>query len=92
MPSDRVERAMVAFTWLATAGVVVTVGAEWARWGVAAAFTAVTLGTGGRPALVMDRVIELEHDRDRPVRRRRMAGLIVLLVAICAVAALTTDW
>ncbi len=97
MPSAKGERAVVAFAWVVNAGLAVVVavafGKEWLEWGVATAFTAVTIGTGGRPALVMDEVIELkDDDGDRPLRRRRRVGLIVLMVAIFVFAAASTDW
>jgi hypothetical protein len=92
LPSDKKERAIIASAWLGTAVVVVALWEEWAQWGVAAAFAAVTVGTGGRPALVMDRIIELDVDEDGPLRRRRTMGLIALVVVAAIVAAVTTDW
>ena len=61
-----------------------------ARLGMAAVILAISVGTLGRPALIMDRALTNQAQADPSLTRRKAAGYIALVLAAGTAAALET--
>lgn len=85
-------RLLLAGSWFVPATVVALFADPEDRFGLAAVFGAASIGTGGRPALLMDQVVHLWPAGKEHLVRRRVAGLVaVLLTALVAAFMLFWD-
>ncbi|MBB2986102.1 hypothetical protein [Terracoccus luteus] len=89
---SRGGRLLIAGSWFVPAIAVALFAEPEDRLGVAAVFSAASIGTGGRPALLMDQVVHLWPAGKEHLVRRRVTGLVaVLLTALVAAFMLFWD-
>lgn len=83
---DLGERLLIAGSWFVPAVAVAIFADPEDRWGLIAVFSAASLGTGGRPALLMDQIVHLWPAGKEHLVRRRVIGLIAVLVTATVAA------
>jgi hypothetical protein len=84
--SELGERLLIAGFWFVPAVAVAIFADPEDRWGLIAVFSAACLGTGGRPALLMDEIVHLWPAGKEHLVRRRVIGLIAVLVTATVAA------
>ena len=84
------ERGALSAAWLVPAALLGIAGSVDSRLGAAAILSAATIGTGGRPALLMDRVIHLWPADKAGLARRRVSGYVALVATAIVVGIVLT--
>ena len=82
------ERYIIAGSWpamIALFGLLQRADVD--RLGFAAVVASICIATLGRPALIMDRVLTREAERDNSLTGRKVAGIVALMVVGLAAAA-----
>jgi len=85
------ERFVIAGSWPAMIALFALLNhSEIDQLGFAGVLASVCIATLGRPALIMDRALTREAERDRSLNGRKAAGIVAFIVAALAAAAWST--
>ena len=87
LAENRKERLIWASAWVITAtAFALSAHRDQARWAGVAVLLTACIATGGRPALIMDKVLPVKTQKHDRLKRRGFIGQLAVIVVIIVVA------